>query len=145
MCNTACCSFSNWIRQQQTKRRWLMKLMEMIQLEAACVINGLWSSKKGEFDLEDKPHSSRPQEFRSNDLQALSNYDSTQSTLELVGKLYVIHSTIAKCFPNMRKIQKYDKVFHVNCQREELNSILPFVFHFLPEMKKTLFFVGDCY
>ena len=50
-CDMACSLFSGWVWQQQQKWSWLMKFMKMVWLKAACVINGLWSSRKVNLTL----------------------------------------------------------------------------------------------
>lgn len=76
-----------------------------------------WFAKfrKGEFDLEDKPRSGRPQEFGSEDLLALLNDDPTQSTLKLAKKLGVDHSTVIRRLQSMGKVQKQ----HIRTHTEE--------------------------
>lgn len=47
--------------------------------------------KKGEFDLDDKPRSGRPQEYGSDGLQTVLDDDPIQSTLNLAEKLDANH------------------------------------------------------
>jgi histone-lysine N-methyltransferase SETMAR len=61
------------------------------------------------YDLNDAERSGRPQELHSDDLQALLDEDSSQSTRELGECLGVSHMTIANRLHKMGKIQKAGK------------------------------------
>ena len=62
--------------------------------------------KKGDFDLQDKPRSGRPYEFENDDLQAILDEDSAQTTTELAKRLGVDQSTVNRRLHAMGKIQK---------------------------------------
>lgn len=70
-----------------------------------------WFAKfrSGDFDINDKPRSGRPQETKDDELQALLDEDSAQTQEELAEQLGVTQKTISNHLHAMGKIQKLGK------------------------------------
>lgn len=70
-----------------------------------------WFAKfrKGDYDLNDKERSGKPQELETDDLQALLDEDPRRSTRELAEQLQVDHATIIRRLHELGKIQKAGK------------------------------------
>ncbi|EFN89988.1 Histone-lysine N-methyltransferase SETMAR, partial [Harpegnathos saltator] len=65
--------------------------------------------KSSYFDLKDEDHAGRPQEMSSNDLEALLQENSIQSSVELAKRLYVNQSTVIRRLHEKWKILKEGK------------------------------------
>lgn len=70
-----------------------------------------WFSRfrAGDFDLNDKPRSGRPQKADDTELQALLDQNTAQSTRELSAQLGVSHTTVLNRLHTLGKIQKEGK------------------------------------
>ena len=74
-------------------------------------ISKFWFSRfrAGDFDLNDKPRSGRPQEADDTELQALLDQHAAQSTRELSAQLGVSHTTVLNRLHTLGKIQEEGK------------------------------------
>lgn len=62
--------------------------------------------RQGDFSLEDKPRTGRPQKFEMDELQALLNINSAQTEKELAEQLGVTRQAISVRLHAMGKVQK---------------------------------------
>jgi len=66
--------------------------------------------KVGDFDLNNKSRSGRPQKTDDTELQTLLDQYAAQSTRELSAQLGVSHTTVLSCLHAVGKIQKEGKL-----------------------------------
>ena len=71
-----------------------------------------WFSKfrSDDFGLSDKPRYGRPQELKSDDLQALLDRDDSRSSVQLAKQLPVDYTSVLRRLHTMGKLQKGRKM-----------------------------------
>ena len=95
--------------------------------------------KGGDFDLNDKERTGRPNEMSSDDLEALLKEDSTQSSVELARRLHVNQSTIIRRLHQLGKIQKEGKWVPHDLSEKNLTSRLTTCLSLLNRHKQKSF------
>lgn len=80
--------------------------------------------RKGEFSIEDEPHTGRPPELNDDDLVALLASNTRQSTRELASTLGCDHSTVVRHLAKLDFVQKLGQLVpHRLTQDQKLNRV----------------------